>query len=141
MKADEVTIVVVDDDAVDVEAVQRALRHQRISNPTVVFHDSVAALRALRGAEISEPRLVLLDLNMPRMNGVEFLRELRADPSSHRTVVFVLTTSSSEKDIVESYELNVAGYIVKSAVGPDFVRLTELLGCYWRVVELPRSEP
>jgi CheY-like chemotaxis protein len=140
MKA-EVTIVVVDDDAVDVEAVQRALRHQRISNPTVVFHDSVAALRALRGAEISEPRLVLLDLNMPRMNGVEFLRELRADPSSHRTVVFVLTTSSSEKDIVESYELNVAGYIVKSAVGPDFVRLTDLLGCYWRVVELPRSEP
>jgi CheY-like chemotaxis protein len=141
MSSQEVQIVVVDDDTVDIESVKRALAKRRIANPVSVFQDGRTALDSLRrrdnGAAIAQPYLILLDLNMPRMNGVEFLRELRADPAIQNSVVFVLTTSSSEKDIVESYALNVAGYIVKSHVGPDFVHLLDLLGCYWRVVELP----
>ena len=74
---------------------------------------------------------------MPRMNGLEFLTELRADPELRDSIVFVLTTSRSDEDRVASYNLNVAGYIVKSDVGAGFVRLLGLLDHYWRIVEFP----
>lgn len=71
------------------------------------------------------------------MSGIEFIQACRADPALHREVIFVLTTSRRDEDKLASYELNVAGYIVKSHVGEDFLGLVELLGAYWRVVELP----
>ena len=80
---------------------------------------------------------VLLDLNMPRMNGIEFLEEIREDPRLRKLVVFVLTTSKADEDKVAAYEKNVAGYIVKSDVGNDFMRVVTMLDHYWRVVELP----
>jgi CheY-like chemotaxis protein len=78
-----------------------------------------------------------LDLNLPRLNGVELLREIRSDPELHDSIVFVLTTSKRDEDRMASYDLNVAGYVVKSDVGSGFIRLIELLDHYWRIVEFP----
>jgi CheY-like chemotaxis protein len=80
---------------------------------------------------------MLVDLSMPRMNGIELLTALRADPTLHKTVVFVLTTSYRDEDLDAAYGLNVAGYIVKEKAGEDFLRLFNLVDSYWRIVELP----
>src|SRR5512134_536686 len=106
-------ILLVEDDHVDVMNVQRAFGKNNITNPIFVAGNGVDALEMLRSGEIpKERRLVLLDLNMPRMGGIEFLRELRADPELRGVCVVVLTTSNEERDKVEAYELNVAGYLL-----------------------------
>lgn len=106
--------------------------------------DGREALEALRcqGEYASVPRadLVLLDLNMPGMNGIEFLSELRRDPELKHTIVIVLTTSDLDEDKVEAYNLNVAGYILKSKVGEGFVDLLAMLDCYWKIVEFPPND-
>jgi len=131
----------VEDNAIDQEAIKRAFQRHRIGNPVHVAADGIEALARLRGSDgqpkLPRPYLVLLDLNMPRMNGVELLRELRADPELHDSIVFVLTTSKRDEDRIASYDLNVAGYVVKSDVGAGFIRLIELLDHYWRIVEFP----
>ena len=136
-----VHVLLVEDNEVDVEGVRRAFRRERIANPIHVATDGLEALHLLRGAHghepLTRPFLILLDLNLPRMNGIEFLRAVRADEQLHSAIVFVLTTSKSEEDIVASYDLNVAGYIVKEDVGRGFVRLIQMLDHYWRVVEFP----
>ena len=136
------TLLLVEDDAIDAEAIQRAFRQHRIANPFVVVRDGVEALAALRGeseVEVPHPYVVLLDVNMPRMNGIEFLDAIRADPALSRTIVFVLTTSDREEDKVAAYEHNVAGYILKSRAGEDFLEVVKLLRVYWRLVEFPPS--
>ena len=134
-------ILLVEDDEIDAEAVQRALTKQRIVNPVVRAKDGLAALECLRGQNdnppLERPFLILLDLNMPRMNGVEFLKELRGDRDFHDSIVFVLTTSDSDRDKVAAYEQNVAGYIVKSHAGEDFISVMGLVEHYWRYVEFP----
>ena len=140
MEVNGVTLLLVEDDLVDAEAIQRAFRQQRIANPFVVVPDGVEALATLRGQRdvtVPHPYVVLLDINMPRMNGLEFLRALRADPELSRTVVFVLTTSDREEDKVAAYENHVAGYILKSRAGEDFLEVIRLLRVYWRLVEFP----
>ena len=140
-----VNILLVEDNAIDREGVRRAFARHRISNPIHDAIDGVEALDVLRGANgkvaLPRPHIILLDINMPRMNGVEFLQRLRADEHLHDSVVFVLTTSSSEEEKMAAYDLNVAGYIVKSNVGPGFIRLVELLERYWTLVELPEGRP
>lgn len=137
--AETVHVLLVEDNVVDREAVRRAFRKHRIANPIVEASDGVEALAVLREQRWAErwPYLVLLDLNLPRMNGIELLTELRADPELHRSVVFVLSTSKSDEDKAAAYDLNVAGYVGKQDVGAGFIRLVELLDGYWRVVELP----
>ena len=135
-----VTILLVEDNEIDVEAILRAFRKQRIGNPVVVANDGVEALALLEGRgerRIERPYLLLLDLNMPRMNGIELLQAIREKPHLQDAIVFVLTTSRSEEDRVRAYAFNVAGYIVKSEVGEGFVRLLGLLDHYWRIVEFP----
>ena len=135
MEVNSVTLLLVEDDAIDAEAIQRAFRQHRIANPFVVVRDGVEALAALRGeseVEVPHPYVVLLDVNMPRMNGIEFLDAIRADPALSRTIVFVLTTSDREEDKVAAYEHNVAGYILKSRAGEDFLEVVKLLRVYWR---------
>ena len=142
MEVNSVTLLLVEDDAIDAEAIQRAFRQHRIANPFVVVRDGVEALAALRGeseVEVPHPYVVLLDVNMPRMNGIEFLDAIRADPALSRTIVFVLTTSDREEDKVAAYEHNVAGYILKSRAGEDFLEVVKLLRVYWRLVEFPPS--
>ncbi|MEN1678210.1 MAG: response regulator [Planctomycetota bacterium] len=137
-----VTILLVEDDQIDAEAIKRAFRKARIANPIQVVSDGLAALERLRdktGEGVSRPFLILLDLNMPRMNGIEFLEELRNDKELHNCVVFVLTTSDDDRDKVAAYDQHVAGYMVKSKAGEDFINLIGLLDHYWRVVEMPPS--
>ena len=131
-------ILLVEDDDIDVMNVRRAFRQFHIMNPLFVASDGVDALSMLRsGAVPSERRLVLLDLNMPRMNGIELLRELRSDLSLHATPVVVLTTSDDERDKIEAYNLHVAGYLVKPVTFASFCDLMVTLNKYWMLVELP----
>lgn len=133
-----VTILLVEDDDVDAMGVDRAFKKLKIANPVVRARDGLEALTLLRtqGA-VTRPFLILLDLNMPRMNGIEMLAELRQDPDLASSVVFVLTTSQDDKDKVAAYAQHVAGYIVKNKVGDGFLSVVQLLDHYWRVVELP----
>ncbi|HXU65590.1 MAG TPA: response regulator [Polyangia bacterium] len=138
MNDKQLNILVVDDDDVDVMNVQRAFKKGNIPNPLFVAGDGLQGLEVLRGDAFPKTnRLVLLDLNMPRMNGIEFLRELRADPELKATTVVVLTTSNDTRDKVEAYNLNVAGYLTKPVTFGNFVDLMVTLNKYWMLVELP----
>ena len=131
-------ILLVEDDAVDVMNVERAFKKNNIANPLYRAVDGIEALEMLRsGAVPAENRLVLLDMNMPRMNGIEFLQALRADPKLAATSVVMLTTSNDDRDKVKAYELNVAGYLLKPVTFVEFVHLTAALNKYWTLVELP----
>ncbi|MGK3998311.1 response regulator [Sorangium sp. So ce1024] len=131
-------IILVEDDTVDVMNVRRAFERGKITNPLWVAGDGVEGLDLLRGNQVPrDRRLVLLDLNMPRMNGIEFLRELRADASLRATPVVVLTTSNDDRDKVDAYDLNVAGYLLKPVTFLSFVELMTALNRYWTLVEMP----
>ena len=131
-------ILLVEDDQVDVMNVRRAFDKNRIANPLFAASDGLEALAMLRDGRVpATRRIVLLDLNMPRMNGIEFLRELRRDPALQLTPVVVLTTSNDERDKVEAYNLNVAGYLLKPVTFVNFVELMAALNKYWTLVELP----
>ena len=131
-------ILLVEDDDVDVMNVRRAFDKNKILNPLYVASDGVQALEMLRsGAVPADRRMVLLDLNMPRMSGIEFLRELRADPALHPIPVVVLTTSNDDRDRIEAFNLNVAGYLLKPVTFVNFVELMATLNKYWSLVELP----
>ncbi len=136
---DRVTnILLVDDDDIDVMNVRRAFEKGKIENPLFHAGDGLVALDMLRDGTVPrERRLVLLDLNMPRMNGIEFLRALRADPELSHTPVVVLTTSDEVRDRVETYSLHVAGYLVKPVRFTSFVELMETLNRYWSLMEMP----
>ena len=134
-------VLLVEDDDVAAESVVRSLNRIGCHFPVVWAEDGSIALDALRGTDptrrVPRPRLVLLDLNMPRVDGFEFLQQLRADPALHGEVVFVLTTSDADTDRTRAYRENIAGYMVKAAVGPQFARLAELLVSYQAAVRLP----
>lgn len=141
MNGNTVTILVVDDDKVDRMAIRRSFRDLKIANPVIEAGNGIEALEHLRGEngceKVPSPCLILLDLNMPRMGGIEFLEVLRSDPSLHRLVVFVMTTSAAEEDRTQAYDKNVAGYILKQRVGQDFLELISMLQLYWRVIQFP----
>jgi len=131
-------ILLVEDDDVDVMNVRRAFQRAHVSNPLHVAANGLEALDLLRGGTIPlDRRLVLLDLNMPRMNGIEFLRAIRADDELRSLPVVVLTTSNDERDKVDAYNLNVAGYLLKPVTFSDFVDLMAALNKYWMLVEMP----
>ena len=131
-------ILLVEDDEVDVMNVRRAFQKNHITNPLFLASNGVEALEQLRGGDIPrDRRIVLLDLNMPQMNGIEFLRELRRDPQLRLTPVVVLTTSNDERDRIEAYDLNVAGYLLKPVTFANFCELMATLNKYWALVELP----
>ena len=131
-------ILLVEDDEVDVMNVQRAFQKNHISNPLFIAGNGEEALERLRGGEIPrERRMVLLDLNMPRMNGIEFLRALRADPELQHTSVVVLTTSNDERDKIDAFNLNVAGYLLKPVTFNNFCDVMATLNKYWTLVEMP----
>lgn len=131
-------ILAVDDDEVDRELIERALGRVEFPAECRFARDGVEALELMRAGDESErPALVLLDLNMPRLDGHGFLRELRADAELRRTVVFVLTTSDFEDDQRLAYEQGIAGYIVKSSAGRGMRDLVRFLESYWSLVSLP----
>jgi CheY-like chemotaxis protein len=131
-------ILLVEDDQVDVMNVKRAFDRNRIGNPLYIAEDGIRALEILRSSEMPrDRRIILLDLNMPRMNGIEFLRALREDPALHMTPVVVLTTSDDERDKINAYDLNVAGYLLKPVTFSNFVEVMATLNKYWTLVEFP----
>lgn len=134
------SILLVEDDELDVELVERAFRKHKLMNPIVNAPNGIIALDILRGNHMDtlvKPYIILLDINMPLMNGLEFLRELRNDKSIAKSIVFVLTTSDSPQDKNEAYACHVAGYILKHNVGSDFINAIRLLENYQFLITLP----
>ena len=131
-------ILLVEDDEIDVMNVRRAFEKNHITNPLFVAGNGLEALELLRGGALpASRRLVLLDLNMPKMNGLEFLHALRKDPALASTPVVVLTTSNNDRDKVDAYNLHVAGYLLKPVTFQNFLELMAALDKYWTLVELP----
>lgn len=143
MTDQSVNVLIVDDDQVDVMLLERALRHHKVFNRLSFATNGSQAIDMLRGengrGRIGRPFLILLDLNMPAMGGLEFLKEIRADNDLCDSIVFALTTSDDERDINAAYKYHVAGYIIKSNTGSQFDKLVALLDQYWSIVELPRN--
>lgn len=137
--ADFMNIILVEDDDADAKAVHRAFSKTTIANPVIRAVDGVEALALLRLRQAELPRqyMILTDINMPRMDGLELISEIRSDPALRRAVIFVLTTSDADKDLARAHELNVAGYILKKNLGQDLMTLIETLGQFWNLVELP----
>lgn len=133
----EVSLFIVDDDDIDAIALERALRKLKLLNTVFRARDGREALELLRSGTVPAPYIILLDLNMPRMNGMEFLEALRTDPLLTHVVVFVLTTSKSDEDLVAAYRKHVAGYVFKQHMDRDFLEVMGLIEHYWRLVELP----
>lgn len=136
----EVSLLIVDDDDIDAISLERALRKLRLLNTLFRARDGREALELLRSGQVPAPYIILLDLNMPRMNGLEFLEALRTDPLLTHAVVFVLTTSKSDEDLVAAYRKHVAGYVFKQHMDRDFMEVMGLIEHYWRIVELPATK-
>jgi CheY-like chemotaxis protein len=138
-----INVLLVEDDEVDVMNARRAFKKYNISNPLYVAENGLEALEMLRSQNGKLPqvpesrRLILLDLNMPKMNGLEFLYEIRKDEKLRRTPVIVLTTSDEDKDRIEAYNLNVAGYILKPVTFCNFAKVMMALNKYWTLCEMP----
>lgn len=134
-------ILLIEDDEVDVIKVRRAFEKNKLPHPLHVSENGLDALQFLRSksgeAPSDFPGIILLDLNTPKMNGIEFLRELRTDPRLKHLVVVVLTTSQDERDVVAAYGYNVAGYIVKPVSFQEFVDALSRINSYWSLCELP----
>lgn len=138
MNNSSLNILLVEDDEVDVMNVKRAFDRNHITNPLFVAGNGLEGLEKLRSGEVPQGRrIVLLDLNMPKMNGIEFLRELRSDPALAPTPVVVLTTSNNDRDKIDAFNLNVAGYLVKPVTFAEFSELMVTLNKYWTLVEMP----
>ncbi len=143
-QATAIMILMADDDADDRLMTQEALEESRLINGLHFVEDGEDLMDYLhrrgRYADLGNtplPGLILLDLNMPRMNGIEFLRELRSDEKLRHTPVVVLTTSDDERDKINAYNLNVAGYLLKPVTFVNFVEVMATLNKYWTLVELP----
>jgi CheY-like chemotaxis protein len=130
----------VEDDDLCLMGMQRALKVANIENPIACAHDGIEALDILRGtngrSRLPGPFIILLDLNMPRMNGIEFLQVIRKDEELKSSVVFIFTTSAAGRDKAMAYALGVSGYILKTNPA-KFLETAALLETYFRVVELP----
>ena len=138
-----VNILLVEDDEVDIMNVERAFKKAGIKNPLFIARNGIEALIMLRGGDENllgvpnERRLILLDINMPKMSGLEFLQTIRADKELKLTPVVMLTTSNQDKDMIEAFDLNVAGYLLKPVTFSKFVELMTTLNKYWSSSEMP----
>ncbi|MCP4430104.1 MAG: response regulator [Gammaproteobacteria bacterium] len=131
------SIMIVDDDDVDIRTLSRALKDVDIVDNIVVAHDGVEALDMLRSQDIGGlawPWIILLDINMPRMTGLEFLSEIRKDPGLHETVIFMLSTSDDNHDMTEAYSNHIAGYIVKTVASGNYDNLISMIRNYTETV-------
>lgn len=134
---DSAPILLVEDDRVDAMTVKRALKDINVCNPIHIVGNGEEALEFLRGDKAPRPGIILLDLNMPRMNGLEFLKIAKQDERLKQIPVVVLTTSREERDRVESFNLSVAGYMIKPVDYLQFVEVMRAINLYWTLSELP----
>ncbi len=130
-------VLLVEDDSIDAMTVRRAFRDLKVANPLQHTVNGEQALAYLQNPENDKPCVILLDLNMPKMNGTEFLAIAKTDPAIKKIPVIVLTTSSEERDIVQSFRFSVAGYIIKPVDYKKFVEAIRTIDLYWTLSELP----
>jgi len=133
-------ILLVEHYRLDTMTVKRALKDLKVTNQLICTINGEEALAYLRNDSNKKPCVILLDLNMPKMNGVEFLKTAKADKELKKIPVVVLTTSEEEQDVVESFNLGVAGYIVKPTNYKKFVEAIRAVDLYWTLSELPDGE-
>jgi len=133
------SILLIEDDEVDVMNIQRAFKKNSFQHPLYIANNGLEALSLLRGQGKTPlnptPKIILLDINMPKMGGIEFLQELRNDKTLRTISVFVLTTSNDDRDKIAAYNLNVAGYILKPISFESFAQALATLGAYWDLCE------
>ncbi|MGQ3684062.1 MAG: response regulator [Candidatus Loosdrechtia sp.] len=129
------TILLVEDDIVDQMTVKRALKDINVTNPLKIANNGEKALEYLMDKEHELPGIILLDLNMPRMNGIELLKIIKDDNSIKRIPVVVLTTSREEQDRIRTFDLGIAGYMVKPVDYLQFVELIKTINLYWTLSE------
>jgi len=131
-------ILLVEDDMVDSMTIEKALKDElKITNPLVKTSNGEEALEYLRAPQNEKPGLILLDLNMPKMNGLEFLAIAKRNAEWKLIPVVVLTTSNEEKDRVQSFDMGVAGYMIKPVDYAQFVEVVKTIGLYWTLSETP----
>jgi len=130
-------VLLLEDDRVDVLSVSRAFKELKIANPLQVVGNGEEGLRYLRDEDNPRPCLILLDLNMPRMNGLEFLKVIKNDEELKKIPVVVLTNSKGDEDMLQSYRYGVAGYIVKPANYLQFIEVVRVIDLYWTISEIP----
>ncbi len=135
-----IPILLVEDDQVDVMTIKRALKEIKVTNPLYIAGNGEEALEILRDRHNDRPGLILLDLNLPRMNGIEFLRVIKQDDKFKKIPVVVLTTSREEEDKIESFSLGVSGYMIKPVEYIKFVEVIKTIDLYWTLSELPQDE-
>jgi CheY-like chemotaxis protein len=138
----QLNILLVEDDEVDVMNVQRALKKNNSDSTLYRAANGIEALAMLRAhsqiaTDDHSRLLILLDLNMPKMGGLEFLKELRADPTLCKLPVVILTTSMQDSEIATAYQYNVAGYLIKPITFSNFVEMIDVLTRYWSMSEMP----
>jgi CheY-like chemotaxis protein len=133
------TILLVEDDEVDIMNVKRAFKKNNVSNPLLIARNGIEALELLRSpsSDAPKPKIILLDLNMPKMGGIEFLKEIRQDIALSTLSVFVMTTSNEDGDKIDAFNLNVAGYILKPLSMDRFISAVSTLNSYWALCEYP----
>ena len=144
MKIENRVILLVEDNSSDVELTKRALHKEQIMNEVVVAEDGQEALNYIFGEGeyagrnvAQQPALILLDINLPIIDGIEVLRRIRNDPRTHRLVIVILTSSKEEQDIIKSYDLGVNSYIRKPVDFNQFSEAIKYLGLYWLVINEP----
>ena len=146
MRTDVPAILIAEDNPNDVELTIEALDQHHLANRVTVAHDGVEAMEYLRreGAfserEPGDPAVVLLDIKMPRKDGLEVLREIRSDPALKRLPVVILTSSREEQDLVAGYDLGANAYVVKPVDFDDFIGAVKQLGVFWAVINEPPPE-
>jgi CheY-like chemotaxis protein len=133
-------VLLVEDDSIDAMTVRRAFRDLKLGNPLAHATNGEEALEYLQHQENPRPCVILLDLNMPRMNGVEFMRAVKVDAALKKIPIIVLTTSRDDRDIIESYKLSAAGYIIKPVDYKKFVEAIRTIDVYWTISELPEEQ-
>jgi CheY-like chemotaxis protein len=133
-------ILLVEDDRVDVMTVERALKDVKVTNRLVCTGNGEEALEYLKTENNKKPCVILLDLNMPKMNGIEFLKIAKTDEALKSIPVVVLTTSKTAQDVVESFKLGAAGYMVKTVDYSKFVETVRTIDLYWTLSELPNGD-
>ncbi len=136
----EVLILLVEDDLVDVMTIKRAFKDIKIGNPLQVCDNGLEALKYLKNPSNRTPGIILLDINMPKMNGIEFLEIIKKDKDLKRVPVVVLTTSKAEQDKMESFNLGVSGYMIKPVDYLQFVETVKTIHLYWTLSELPKKK-
>jgi CheY-like chemotaxis protein len=144
MDSSTVMILLVEDDDIDAMAVVRGLAGANISNALVRARDGIEALEMLMGTngkdKLPPPYLLLVDIRLPRLDGLALVRKIRSNPQLQRTIIFMLTTSDSDRDRNAAYDAHVAGYIVKSSGDDQFSKLARMLDYYLLIVAPPPAE-